>query len=147
MAAPARKRLEPVPDDDNQTDKKGQKDAPDKVVDAAKGEVVEDQAKTVEWETLTFGIPREIPAVFLMDQVAMESSQDMTGMIRLLHTILGEEQFTQARNRVVEISDANSMDDQVSHIVDLLNTVLDSYGTGDQGESSASADSSENAGN
>jgi hypothetical protein len=135
--------LEPVPDDDNK-DKTEQKDAPDKVVDAAKGEVVE-EAKTVEWEGLTFGIPREIPAVFLMDQVSMESSSDMTGMIRLLHTILGEEQFTQSRNRVVEISDANSMDDQVQHIVDLLNTVLNSYGT-DQGESSASEDSSESAG-
>jgi hypothetical protein len=139
----ASKRLEAVETDDNQDDKgkeprepEATEPEPEQVVEAARGEVIE-SGKTVEWEGLTFSIPQEIPAVFVMDQVAMESSNDFTGMVRLLHTLLGADQFTQARNQVVDISDRNSMEDQVTHIVDLINTVLNSYGT-EEGESGAS---------
>lgn len=140
MASAARK-LTPVTDEDTEQDKREPNPLPSKPaaeIEAAKGEVIEDDSiKTVEWQGLTFAIPPELPAVALLDQVEMETSQNLTAMIRLLHTVLGVDQYHQARNRVVELSD-KTMENQVENIVDLVNTVFNAYGV-DEGESSEPA--------
>jgi hypothetical protein len=139
MASAARKpHLEPVAEDDNNADKaRGTDQSPEpdasNEVAAVKGEVLEGNAKTVEWESLTFALPPEMPAVALMDRADMESSNDSGAIIRLLRTVLGPEQFMAARNRVVEISNSD-MSDQIEKITDLIGAVMNAYGT-DEGKS------------
>jgi hypothetical protein len=140
MAAPAPKRLEPVPDEDNRDDKKEQKEAPDKVVDAARGEVVEDGPKTIAWHELELTLPPELPAWFMFDMTTAEAEDDLNSFaVHAVRNLLTIDQWKKARDWAVEKQLS------MESFTEIVDQVYAAYGLG-PGESEASDSSSENAG-
>lgn len=91
--------------------------------------------KTVEWQGLTLTMPAEIPAVLLFDITELEATSDGNPMpmFRLLRSLLGGQQFTQARHHVPKGDDGTA-------VFHLLSDALGQYGI-NLGESPASQDS------
>lgn len=94
------------------------------VVEAVQTEVNEN-SKTISWRDLSLEVPPEIPPVLLFDFAAMESDGDSMSIMRVLHTLLGGEQFTQVRN----IVGRESAEKQLEAIGDLAAVVMNAYGT------------------
>lgn len=111
------------------------KGTPRRKATAARDEVKEDGPKTFTHGGLTLTLPREMPNEVLFDMIEAESAE--TGVdefligLRILRSIVGQDQFTDIRNKVGA---------DVEKTLELMNLVLDQYGL-TMGESPASPDS------
>lgn len=95
--------------------------------EAAQTEVTE-ESKSVEFRGVELSLPAKIPGALAFDLAALEDENTPSALIRVLKGLLGDEQTKLVRSKIVD--DEVSMEEIVVVMAELLDTIIDQYGTG-----------------
>lgn len=101
---------------------------------AATGEV-DGTPKTVDWRGITFTLPPVLPGELIFDFAEIEDAEGTGPLVRLLKSMLGDEQVAQIRGKIAE--DHVPLSEVGEALSELMSLVFDAYGVS-AGESPAS---------
>jgi hypothetical protein len=96
------------------------------------------EPKTVDFRGLGFKLPEELPGALVFDWADVVESDDSASLVRLLRTLLGDDQVQQIRDKVTD--DKVPLNDMLGVLGELVADIIGAYGMS-TGESSASQDS------
>jgi hypothetical protein len=92
------------------------------------------EPKQITFRDRELQLAADMPATFAFDATLIEAATDIGPYMRLLHSVLGDEQFVTVRHAIKPDDDIEQV------VVELVNAVFEQYGL-TPGEASASQDS------
>jgi hypothetical protein len=104
---------------------------------AARAETSEPESRTIDFRGLELTLPATMPGAVLFD-VGLVDEKDIVGMMRLLDSLIGREQYLQVRAKVAE--DGLDVETVAEPLGELINDAFGAYGM-KPGEAQASSGS------